>query len=164
MRLFFGVSLAGLLLATLCGIFIGLSSYTFTYAEGTSYLSNDPAACVNCHIMREQFDGWQKAAHHAVATCNDCHLPHDFVGKYVAKAEHGWRHSKAFTLDNFHEPIRITPEDHLLVRDNCVRCHEAFVHDVAQPGFGGLPTLGAAGTETIDCIRCHARVGHGPTR
>ena len=31
------------------------------YAQGFSYLSDDPAACANCHIMREHYDGWQKA-------------------------------------------------------------------------------------------------------
>jgi cytochrome c nitrite reductase small subunit len=154
-----GISLAGLVLSALCGTLLGVGAYTFSYAEGASYLSDDPRACINCHVMRDQFDGWQKAAHHANATCNDCHVPHDFVGKYLAKAEHGWRHSKAFTLNNFHEPIQITPEDYRLVRDNCVRCHEAFVHDVAGSGIAGP---GGAGSETLDCIRCPARVGHGP--
>src|SRR5690349_14990155 len=106
MRNVWGLSLAGLLLSSLVGIFIGVGTYTFSYAEGASYMSNDPAACVNCHIMRDQFEGWQKGPHHANATCNDCHVPYDFVGKYMAKAEHGWRHSKAFTLGGFHEPIR----------------------------------------------------------
>jgi cytochrome c nitrite reductase small subunit len=72
--------------------------------------------------MREQLDGWQKATHHSFATCNDCHVPHDFVGKYVTKMKHGWRHSKAFTLNDFHEPIQILPKDLDIVRANCVRC------------------------------------------
>jgi nitrate/TMAO reductase-like tetraheme cytochrome c subunit len=33
--------------------------------------------------MREQFDGWLRASHRAVAVCNDCHTPHD-----VLKAQH----------------------------------------------------------------------------
>ena len=61
-----------------------------TYAEGASYFSTNPQSCANCHIMREQYDSWQKASHHANAKCIDCHLPHDFVGKYVAKAENGY--------------------------------------------------------------------------
>jgi nitrite reductase (cytochrome c-552) len=35
-------------------------------------------------------------------------LPHDFVGKYLAKAENGFWHSKAFTLEDF-ENIRKRP-------------------------------------------------------
>ena len=34
------------------GLLVGIGSYTFYYAQGASYLSNDPRACVNCHIMR----------------------------------------------------------------------------------------------------------------
>ena len=41
------------------GVLAGLGGYTFHYAAGTSYFSADSAACVNCHIMREQYDGWQ---------------------------------------------------------------------------------------------------------
>ena len=69
------------------------------------------AACINCHIMQPQFDSWQKASHHTFATCVDCHLPHDFVGKYIAKAENGYLHSRAFTLQDFAEPIRITAKN-----------------------------------------------------
>ena len=42
---------AGLIAAVVIGIAIGLGSYTFVYARGYSYLTNDPAACANCHIM-----------------------------------------------------------------------------------------------------------------
>lgn len=150
-----GSTLAGILLAVIIGVFIGVSGVTFRYAEGLSYLSNDPAACVNCHIMRDQYDSWRKSPHHAAATCNDCHVPTDFLGKYYTKAEHGWRHSKGFTLQNFHEPIMITPESREVVQHNCVRCHESMVSELvpaAQHGAG------------VDCIKCHAGIGHGPKR
>ena len=29
----------------------GISGYTFTYAQGFSYFSDDPQACVNCHTL-----------------------------------------------------------------------------------------------------------------
>jgi hypothetical protein len=29
------------------------STYTFVYAKGYSYLTNDPGACANCHIMAD---------------------------------------------------------------------------------------------------------------
>src|SRR4051812_22832611 len=83
-------------LAVLCvavGIAAGISAFTFRYAEGLSYLSPDPRACVNCHIMRSEYDSWQKSSHHTAAVCIDCHLPHEFIPKYIAKAENGWRHS-----------------------------------------------------------------------
>ena len=61
--------LAGL--ALMLGVLVGLGAFTFVYAEGFSYFSNDPNACMNCHIMREQFDGWSHSSHKAEATCTD---------------------------------------------------------------------------------------------
>ena len=48
----------GLLLGAVLGVAVGIGGYTFVYARGWSYLTNDPAACANCHVMREQYDGW----------------------------------------------------------------------------------------------------------
>ena len=144
-----------LLVAALAGVLIGAGGWTFRYAEGFSYLSNDPRACVNCHVMRDQYDGWQKAPHHAVAACNDCHVPHDLVGKYVTKVEHGYRHSKGFTFNDFHEPIQMKASSRRIVVDNCVRCHAEMVSHVERPTFSA---------DTLDCIRCHRSVAHGPTR
>jgi len=148
--------IAGVALSALIGAFAGAAAFTFAYAEGTSYLSNDPAACMNCHVMREHYDGWSKSPHHAFATCNDCHVPQDLVGKYTAKAVHGWRHSRAFTMQDFHEPIRITPGDLELVEHNCVRCHSSLVGDLS--GHGGV------GGSDVSCVHCHAGIGHGAPR
>ncbi|MFH1024909.1 MAG: cytochrome c nitrite reductase small subunit [Planctomycetota bacterium] len=140
----------------LLGLFAGVSGFTFFYARGASYLSNEPAVCVNCHIMREHYDGWQKASHHAVAVCNDCHLPGDLLGKYWTKAENGYRHSKGFTFQDFHEPIRIRPKNSKIVNDNCLRCHGDFVREI---------TAAHGGTDDyFDCVRCHDGVGHGPVK
>jgi cytochrome c nitrite reductase small subunit len=133
------------------GILLGLSAVTFRYAEGASYLSADPAACANCHIMQPQYDSWQKASHHTVATCVECHLPAGFVGKYFAKAENGWNHSKAFTLQNFHEPIVINQKNSNILHRNCLRCHADLVHAQGGADDGATPR----------CVRCHASVGHG---
>lgn len=99
-----------LLLSASIGVLAGLGGFTFFYAEGASYLSNDPKACVNCHIMREEYDGWQKGSHKAVATCNDCHVPHEFIPKYLAKMENGFWHSKGFTLQDSRSQSESSPE------------------------------------------------------
>jgi formate-dependent nitrite reductase cytochrome c552 subunit len=49
---------------------------------------------------------WQQSSHQHVAVCNDCHLPHDAVGKWVTKADNGFFHSLAFTTDEQLAPIR----------------------------------------------------------
>jgi len=45
-------SRALVLLAVFAGASLGVGAFTFGYAQGASYLSNDPAACVNCHVMQ----------------------------------------------------------------------------------------------------------------
>lgn len=150
------ISLAGIALAGMIGVFVGVSGFTFVEARGWSYLSNDPKTCVNCHIMREQFDSWQKSSHHAVAVCNDCHVPHDFLGKYWTKAEHGFRHSWGFTFQDFHEPIQIKESSLAAVQDNCLRCHGSLVSEITH--FSNV------GKDVNNCIRCHVSVGHGANR
>jgi cytochrome c nitrite reductase small subunit len=139
------------------GIALGAAANTFRYAEGWAYLSNDPKACVNCHVMREQYEGWQAASHHHVATCNDCHVPQGFPGKWIAKADAGYRHSKAFTLQNWAEPIRMIERSRATVLSNCVRCHADLTDAI---GAHADPSH----RDAADCIRCHADVGHGPPR
>ena len=145
---------AGLLLAlaVLIGIAAGIGGYTFVYAQGFSYLSSDPQVCANCHIMQSQYDAWQKSGHHHVAVCNDCHLPHGFFSKYVAKAINGFNHGKAYTLQNFAEPIAIKPFNSRILQDNCVDCHRPLVNEMlAATGRGEAP----------NCMHCHQSEGHG---
>ena len=150
------IGLAGFVLCVMLGVFIGVGGYTFSIANGAAYMSNDPAACINCHIMREQHDSWQKSSHHAFATCNDCHTPHDFVGKYYTKAEHGLRHSWGFTFQNFHEPIQMKESSREVVVANCRYCHGSLVSEII--GHSNL------NNDPTNCIRCHESVGHGANR
>jgi cytochrome c nitrite reductase small subunit len=152
-----GVSVPALVLCALLGVLLGAGAYTYHYGEGFSYFSSDPKACVNCHIMREHYDGWVRSSHHAVATCNDCHTPHDFIRKYAVKAENGFWHSKAFTLQDYHDPLIIRPRNSRILQASCIHCHKDLVADVLGHGHA---TDGGA----ITCVRCHAAVGHGPTK
>jgi cytochrome c nitrite reductase small subunit len=150
---------SGLLLALIpagvLGLVLGLGGVTFHYGEGTAYLSEDPAACVNCHIMQEQFDSWVKSSHHTVATCNSCHLPKGPIHKWVSKADNGFFHSWAFTFRNHPDPIRIKPRNRAIVHRNCVACHAELIHDA-------IPTpLDGAGAS---CFHCHKDVGHAAWR
>jgi cytochrome c nitrite reductase small subunit len=143
------------LLATLIALVVGgaagIGAYTFAYAKGASYLSNDPRACANCHIMQDHLDAWTKASHRSVATCNDCHTPHGLLAKYFTKAEHGFFHSLAFTTGEFHEPIQIKDRSLRVTEDACRECHRDIVHDMEA-----VKTHATA----ISCVRCHANVGH----
>lgn len=141
------------ILAALVGLVAGLGAYTFHYAEGFSYFSTDPRACNNCHVMNDQYASWSRGAHHSFARCVDCHLPHELIPKYIAKASNGYHHSKGFTFMDFHDPIMIKPGNARILQEACLRCHGDFVHDIVR----GSTTEGDA----VQCVHCHRNVGHG---
>lgn len=132
------------------GLVVGLGVFTFGYGEGAAYLTSDPAACMNCHVMRGHFDSWVKSSHHAVAVCNDCHLSHHPIGKWITKADNGFFHSLAFTTGNFPDPIRIKPRNRRVTQAACRYCHADFLHEQLIVDEG----------DALLCIRCHADVGH----
>jgi cytochrome c nitrite reductase small subunit len=138
---------AGSILVVMLGILIGISGFTFYYARGYSYLSNDPTACINCHVMRDKFNAWQVSPHR-FATCNDCHVPQNLVGKYAVKAEHGMRHSYVFTFGN-PQIIRLKASGESVVEDNCKRCHAIAVSSLMH-GF----------KNDRRCFDCHKGMGH----
>jgi len=143
---------AGLLVVAIAvGIAGGLGAYTFVYAKGYSYLTNDPRACANCHVMQEQYDGWVKSSHRVAAACNDCHTPPGLVGKYYTKASNGFWHSYYFTTGGFHEPIRITARNRDVTEQACRKCHAPIVEAIEGPH-------GESGR--TQCLRCHSSVGH----
>ena len=137
-----------LALAVAIGLALGIGGYTLVYAKGAAYLTNDPAACANCHVMREQYDGWIASSHRAVAACNDCHTPHHLVGKYVTKAMNGFWHSFAFTSGRFHEPIQITARNRAVTEGACRACHAAIVEAIESH------------RDRLACLNCHRSVGH----
>lgn len=140
-------------ITAMLGAMLGLGAFTFHYGEGLSYFSADPRACKNCHIMNDEYASWTKGPHHAVAACIDCHLPHDLVRKYLAKAENGYYHSKGFTFQDFHEPILIKRRNAEILQENCLYCHADFVHDIVR----GSTTA----EDAVRCVHCHRNVGHG---
>jgi cytochrome c nitrite reductase small subunit len=147
-RLAFGFLVA---LSVMLGILTGVGAFTFGYGKGWSYLSNDPTGCAICHVMQGHFDSWQNSSHRHVAVCNDCHLPHHPVGKWVTKADNGFFHSLAFTLENFHEPIQIKPRNRRVAQHACLDCHADIVHQM-------LPA--ETNDEMLSCVHCHSDAGH----
>jgi cytochrome c nitrite reductase small subunit len=144
--------------AVCVGLLAGLSAYTFVYARGYSYLTNDPAACANCHVMRDHFAAWTRSSHANVATCNDCHTPPGAIAKYVTKAENGFWHSFYFTTGNYPDPLRITPRNQDVTERACRKCHDELTESI-EPVRASLRP-GATHDSRTSCIRCHDRVGH----
>lgn len=133
------------------GAAAGVGSFTFFYAKGASYMSNDPEVCANCHIMQDHYDAYSKSSHHAVATCNDCHTLAGLIPKLATKAINGWNHSLAFTTGNFPDPLRITSLNQYVTEKACRKCHQPIIEAIdAHPRDG----------DPLSCIRCHNTVGH----
>lgn len=142
-----------LILVVLGGVLFGLGTYTFVYAKGYSYVTNNPEACANCHIMRDHFSAWTRASHHAVAICNDCHTPPGLIPKYVTKAQNGFWHSFYFTTGRYPDPLRITERNQTITELTCRKCHEEMTASID-------PVHAASGDRGLSCIRCHSTVGH----
>ena len=140
-----------IVIAVLAGLAVGLGGFTFFYARGASYLTNNPEACANCHVMRAHYDAWLKSSHHAVAVCNDCHTPEGFAGKYFTKALNGFLHSYAFTTGWYPDVIRITSRNEAISDASCRKCHADIIEQMDGVSPGGQPT---------SCLRCHGPVGH----
>lgn len=140
-------------------IFIGLTAYTMYISNFTSYLSDKPETCMNCHIMAPQFATWTHSSHREVAHCNDCHVPHNNVfNKYYFKAKDGLRHATIFTLRAEPQVIFIKDEGKEVVHMNCVRCHEKLLKDdrlrnMAKDHF--------THRSERECWECHRETPHG---
>lgn len=130
---------------------IGAGVATFFYADGASYFSNNPRACINCHIMNSQYQTWQSSSHKTVAGCNECHSNGNTLEKYFQKAVNGFLHSYAFTTGHFQEPIFIKDFNKRIVQQSCLACHASFVHN----SQGGNQLLSKK-----NCTDCHRDVGH----
>ncbi len=149
----------GLAAAISMGAFLGLGFYVLKLSNATSYLSDDPKACINCHVMTPQYLTWNKSSHREVASCNDCHVPQNNVfNTYYFKAMDGLYHSTIFTLRAEPEVIKARQPSVEVIQNNCIRCHEDRVTD---------PKIAA----TVDnhdfhrtdrtCWECHREVPHG---
>lgn len=139
------------LLAMPVGAAAGLGVYTFLYARGYSYATNNPEACANCHVMQSHYNTWTRSSHHDVAVCNDCHTPHGLVGKYYTKALNGYHHSLAFTTGRYPDQIQITRRNQTVTEGACRHCHADVVRTIDAP---------SASSEPLSCTRCHSTVGH----
>jgi len=141
------------------GIALGLVIYLFKISNASSYLSDSPTTCINCHVMNPQYASWFHSSHRENATCNDCHVPHDNVlNKYFFKMKDGLRHSSMFALRLEPQVIQIKSAGLAVVQENCKRCHENVNNKVntinvtaesKQHGEGKL------------CWDCHQEVPHG---
>jgi cytochrome c nitrite reductase small subunit len=141
-----------IVLGVLVGLAVGIGGYTFIYAKGYSPHERS-AACANCHVMNDYYAGWMKGPLRSVAVCNDCHAPHNFVGKYATKATNGFWHSFYFTTGRYPDHLEIKPRNLRIADGACLHCHTEITDAILEhPAHGEH--------ERTSCVRCHWDVGH----
>ena len=139
--------------------------YMVHHSQALSYMSSDPKACINCHVMNTQYATWQHSSHARVASCVDCHLPTDGnFNKYKAKAIDGWNHSVAFTMDTYEQAIQISEYGAQRVQDNCIACHSSLASQIVV-NAGKYHNYDDPSLKTgRKCWDCHKSVPHGKVR
>lgn len=144
----------------LLGATIGSLAYLIYISRMTSYLSDDPSACVNCHIMAPYFQSWQKSSHQPWTNCNECHVPHNnAANKYLFKAKDGLFHASVFTLRMEPQVLRPRDASYEVIMDNCIRCHTQLNTEFVKTGMIGYAQTKDGGGKA--CWDCHREVPHG---
>jgi cytochrome c nitrite reductase small subunit len=109
--------------------------------------------------MAPQYATWQHSSHRRVATCTDCHVPHDNIfRKYFFKASDGMRHAYMFTFRLEPQVIRIKDAGRSVVQENCIRCH---TDQVGRVTIGTVTLEGSRHGRGLLCWDCHRETPHG---
>lgn len=141
------------------GVLAGLGAYTLYMSRTHSYLSDDPSACVNCHIMSSYYQSLNHSSHAQWATCNDCHVPHDNVFRqYGFKAMDGLYHAAVFTVWGEPQVIRPREGSSNVIMANCVRCHTQLNTEFVKTGM--ITYTEAKAGKGKACWECHTQVPH----
>jgi cytochrome c nitrite reductase small subunit len=141
------------------GLIAGLGGYTVYMSRAHSYLSDDPAACINCHIMTPYYQSWDHSSHAQRATCNDCHVPQDNVfNKYAFKAKDGLYHAAVFTVKGEPNVIRPRDESYEVIMNNCIRCHTELNTEFVKTGM--ISYCDVKEGKGKACWDCHTQVPH----
>jgi cytochrome c nitrite reductase small subunit len=144
----------------LAGIICGLGGYTAYAFRIVSYLSDDPATCMNCHIMAPYYATWSHSSHAQNATCNDCHVPHENIArKWLFKGKDGTRHATVFLMKNEPQVIQAIEASSSVIMHNCIRCHEQLNTEFIKAGR--ISYHMAKMGEGKSCWDCHREVVHG---
>lgn len=143
----------------LAGIICGLGAYIIYMSRAYSYLSDDPSACINCHIMTPFYQSWNHSSHAQWASCNDCHVPHDNVfSKYAFKAKDGLYHAAVFTMNAEPNVIRPREASYEVIMNNCIRCHTELNTEFVKTGM--IDYADTQKGKGKACWDCHTEVPH----
>lgn len=148
-------------LLVVAGIVVGLGGlFMYLLRAHTYFIGDDPAACVNCHIMTPYYASWSHSSHERDATCNDCHVPHQNLAmKYGFKAMDGLKHTAYFVAHSERQAIMAESMSAEVIMDNCIRCHTQLNQEFVNTGR--IDYMMSKRGEGKACWDCHRNVPHG---
>lgn len=141
------------------GILVGGGGLFLYMLRAHTYLADDPAACINCHIMRPYYATWMHGSHARDATCNDCHVPQEnAIKKWAFKAMDGSRHVAVFLTRGEEEVIKANEVSAGVIMNNCIRCHTQLNTEFVAAGR--IDFMMSRVGEGKACWDCHREVSH----
>ncbi|EGN58105.1 respiratory nitrite reductase specific menaquinol--cytochrome-c reductase (NrfH) precursor [Hallella multisaccharivorax DSM 17128] len=147
-------------LVALCGVIVGLVAlFMYLLRMHTYIIGDDPAACINCHIMSPYYATWSHSSHARDATCNDCHVPNgNMLAHYAFKGIDGMKHVAYFVTRSEHQAIEAETMSDEVIMDNCIRCHKQLNQEFVKTGR--IDYMEAKRGEGLACWDCHRNVPH----
>ena len=146
--------------ALVAGFMVGGGLYFLYLLRAHTYLTDEPSACVNCHIMSPYYATWMHSSHGRDATCNDCHVPHEnFVRKWTFKGMDGMKHVAAFLTSSEPQVIQAHPASLQVIMNNCIRCHQQLNTEFVKTGR--IDYMMSEVGKGKACWDCHRDVPHG---
>ncbi|MTI81928.1 MAG: cytochrome C nitrite reductase [Firmicutes bacterium] len=129
---------------------LGLVSIFALKLPPLNNLLDGPQFCGSCHFMEPWVDTWYHSAHREVASCNDCHIPHQFVEGAFYKAYTGSRDAMLTISGQIPRNFLITEHGSQVVHENCLYCHNDLMRTVGDPKTDGGRY----------CFGCHRNTPH----
>lgn len=147
-------------LLILSGVIVGLGGLFMYLLRMHTYIAgDDPAACINCHIMSPYYATWSHSSHGRDVTCNDCHVPNgNIITHYGFKGLDGMKHVAYFVTRSERQAIQAEDASAEVIMDNCIRCHSQLNQEFVKTGR--IDYMMAKRGEGKACWDCHRNVPH----
>jgi cytochrome c-type protein NapC len=139
--------------------------------------TNTMAFCTSCHEMRDTvFQEYKETIHYknrsgVRAACPDCHVPKDWMHKFVRKVQASNELYAKFITASVDTPEKFENKrmematrvwDSMMDNDSreCRNCHSWDAMNPAKQGSRGRKKMEAGQKEGKTCIECHKGVAH----
>jgi cytochrome c-type protein NapC len=157
---------------------VGLLAGAVSFASVGSFMvyANSERFCAtSCHEM-DKLKQEHKGTIHDVnrsgvrATCNDCHVPHEYVPNYLAKLgllSDVWGHwtgsidsKEKFEAKRYELAKRVWVYMKANDSRECRHCHTTAKMDADKQSEKALARHAKGRTEGLTCIECHFSIAH----